>query len=157
MELTEFLYDPQSVDVVGFSLQSQARSLERTFGQFRYATFWFCWNWQNFYTTLKVLMLWVFLCNLKLDLWRELLDSLDMQHSGFVGTDRISLWPSKVLMLWVFLCNLIPGVTHCTLHSPQMETRKGEEPFLFCLWMKWFQVVDCSQRHNGNSNILFLP
>jgi hypothetical protein len=44
MELTEFLYDPQSVDVVGFSLQSQARSLERTFGQFRYATFWFCWN-----------------------------------------------------------------------------------------------------------------
>jgi hypothetical protein len=39
--------------------------------------------------TLNVLMLWVFLCNLKLDLWRETLDSLDMQHSGFVETDRI--------------------------------------------------------------------
>jgi hypothetical protein len=41
--------------------------------------------------TLKVLMLWVFLCNLKLDLWTELLDSLGMEHSGFDGADRISL------------------------------------------------------------------
>ncbi len=58
MELTEFLYDPQSVDVVGLSLQSH---------------------------------------------------------------------------MYIY----IPGVTHCTLlHSPQMETRKGEEPFLFSLWMK---------------------
>jgi hypothetical protein len=38
MELTEFLYDPQSVDVVGFSFQSQARSMERNSGQFRYGT-----------------------------------------------------------------------------------------------------------------------
>jgi hypothetical protein len=39
--------------------------------------------------TIKVLMLWVFLCNLKLDLRRETLDILDLQHSGFDGTDRI--------------------------------------------------------------------
>ncbi len=150
-ELTEFPYDPQSVDVVGFSLQSQARSLDRTSGQFRYGTWRFCWNWQNFYMTLKVLMLWVFLCNLKLDLWTELRDSLDMEHSGFDGADRISIWPSKCWCCGFFFAIsyiYIPGVTHCTLHSQQMENRKGEEPFLFSLWMKWFQVVDCSQRHN---------
>jgi hypothetical protein len=46
--------------------------------------------------TLKVLILWVFLCNLKLDLWRETLDSLDMQHSGFVKTDKFSHGPQSV-------------------------------------------------------------